>query len=87
LLLLSSWHDVVFGIVTAIVGILFITAGMIGYFTEDINSWVERVLCILGGILLIVYPHWLGAVIGFIAGLLVLMSPMVKRRVSLKILF
>jgi TRAP transporter 4TM/12TM fusion protein len=87
LLLLSSWHDVVFGIVTAIVGILYITAGMIGYFTEDINSWVERVLCILGGILLIVYPHWLGAVIGFIAGLLVLMSPVVKRRVSLKILF
>jgi TRAP transporter 4TM/12TM fusion protein len=87
LLLLSSWPDVLFGSVTAILGVLCITAGITGYFIRDINTLIERALCILGGILLIVYPHWLGAGVGFLASFPILISPVVKRRISLKKLF
>jgi TRAP transporter 4TM/12TM fusion protein len=87
LLLLSSWPDVLFGSVTAILGVLCITAGITGYFIRNINTLIERALCILGGILLFVYPHWLGAVVGFSVSMPILISPIIKRRFSLKKIF
>jgi TRAP transporter 4TM/12TM fusion protein len=64
LLLMSSWSMVIYAAVCAVIGIIFITAGIIGYFHRPINSVLARALAVTGGASLLVCPNWLGTVVG-----------------------
>jgi len=54
--------DVILVVVTATLGMLSISLGMIGYFRRELN-WVFRLLCIAGGLLMI-YPGLVTDLIG-----------------------
>lgn len=54
--------DVVSVVITATLGMLSISIGMIGYFIKDMN-WVFRIACIAGGLMMI-YPGTVTDIIG-----------------------
>lgn len=64
LLLQGTWQDLVVALVTLILGMVGVAAGMAGYFFGSANV-VERVLLIVGGIAL-VYPSLWISIVGLV---------------------
>lgn len=58
----SSFLEIIWVVFTAIVGMIAIGAGMIGYWYRKIN-WLERILILITGLLLI-YPETITDIIG-----------------------
>lgn len=74
LLLQGTWQDMVTALVTLILGMVGVAAGMAGYFFGAANA-VERVLLFAGGIALVYPSLWIS-----IAGLAVLVIIAVEQR-------
>lgn len=60
----STWLEILFSLLTAILGMIAISAGMIGYWYRNVR-WYERILAIATGLLLI-YPEGMSDTIGFV---------------------
>jgi TRAP transporter 4TM/12TM fusion protein len=69
LLLLSPWYLIVYDMICAVVGVILITSGTIGYLYRPMSSIFLRGMTVVGGALLLVYPHWMGAGVGLLLGL------------------
>ena len=67
--------------ITSLVGIFAVSASLEGYFLHHM-AWYERVLCVIGGLLLI-YPGIVTDVIGLaLAGVVVIVQIATKKKVS-----
>jgi len=62
LLLIGSWGEIAWVVVTSIVGIVFLSFGLEGYLRKMLN-WVQRVMFLAGGALLLV-PELMTDVVG-----------------------
>jgi TRAP transporter 4TM/12TM fusion protein len=65
LLIDTTWYYAVWMFATAVLGMIAIGAGVVGYWYQKI-SWIERIVAIVAGLLLIYpegYSDWLGLVI------------------------
>ncbi|QAV27702.1 C4-dicarboxylate ABC transporter [Neobacillus thermocopriae] len=62
LLLIGSMSDIAISVLTAIVGVICLSAGFEGWFGKVLNKW-ERIIVGISGLLLI-YPHYIASVIG-----------------------
>ncbi|GIO24407.1 TRAP transporter permease [Oceanobacillus sp. J11TS1] len=60
----STIFEIIFALFTAVLGMIAIGAGMIGYWYRNIK-WFERILAIVTGLLLI-YPEGYSDIIGFV---------------------
>ncbi|WP_350269672.1 TRAP transporter permease [Brevibacterium sp. CBA3109] len=74
LLLQGSWQDTVIALITLIVGMVGVAAGMAGYYFGSANV-VERVLLVAGGIALVYPSLWISA-----AGLIVLIIIAIEQK-------
>lgn len=75
----TTWTYLIWMIFSALAGMTAIGAGIIGYWFRRL-FWYERVLGIVGGLLLI-YPEGVSDIIGLcMLGLLIVLQFMVKRR-------
>lgn len=64
LLIDTTLPEVIWVVFTAVTGMIAIGAGIIGYWMRPMN-WIERVLAIISGLLLI-YPEGISDVVGLI---------------------
>ena len=79
----TTWPELIWVVFTAISGMLAIGAGIIGYWLRKL-SWWERVLGIVGGIMLI-YPEGMTDIIGLgLFILLVALQIIIKDKDSVK---
>ena len=65
LLIDTTWYYAVWMFATAVLGMIAIGAGVVGYWYQKI-SWIERIVAIVAGLLLIYpegYSDWLGLAI------------------------
>ena len=74
ILLQGSWQDTVLALVTVIVGMCGVAAGMAGYFFGSANA-IERLLLVVGGIALVYPSLWIS-----VAGLIVLVIVAVEQK-------
>lgn len=79
LLLIGTFSEILLATLPAIIGILFLSAGIIGYFREEIG-WLGRALLIIGAILLI-HPGIITDLIGIGLGGIVLMPQLRMRSI------
>ncbi|MBS8263138.1 TRAP transporter permease [Mesobacillus boroniphilus] len=83
LMINTTWTELIWVVFTAISGMLAIGAGIIGYWLRKLYWW-ERVLGIVGGIMLI-YPEGMTDIIGLgLFVLLVALQLMIKDKESVK---
>jgi len=76
------WYNVVLIVITAVIGMFGVAAGLSGYFFKTMNI-IERVLVIAGGLCMII-PGTLTDVIGLAAILLVVVIQLVFRKKEAK---
>lgn len=63
LLIDTTWYEAVFVTITALVGMIGVGAGMIGYWIRPLN-WIERIIAIAAGLMLII-PGLITDIVGF----------------------
>ncbi len=74
----TTWYYLVWVIMTAVAGMMAIGAGVIGYWIRKLNGF-ERVLSLIGGILLI-YPEGLSDIIGMVIFVVVIVLQFIFKR-------
>ncbi|MED3551598.1 TRAP transporter permease [Cytobacillus praedii] len=74
----TTWYYLIWVVFTAIAGMMAIGAGVIGYWMRKLN-WIERILGIVGGLLLI-YPEGLSDIIGLIIFVILIVLQYVFKR-------
>jgi TRAP-type uncharacterized transport system fused permease subunit len=78
LLIDTTWTYVIWMSVTAFIGMIAVGAGTIGYWMRKL-FWFERIVAIVGGILLI-YPEGISDIIGVVVfAVLLALQYMIKR--------
>ena len=77
LLLRGTPSDVALSTVTAIIGVIFLSSGLEGFFFKNVNN-IFRILLIAGGLLLFI-PGILTDVIGFVLGIVPLVDQILFR--------
>lgn len=79
----TTWYYLIWVVFTAIAGMMAIGAGVIGYWMRKLY-WFERILGIVGGLLLI-YPEGLSDIIGLVIfALLIVLQYVFKRNETIK---
>lgn len=82
LLIDSTWYQTLWVIFTAFTGMIAVGAGVVGYWVRKTN-WIERILCIIAGILLII-PEGYTDITGLVLFIILLASQyMIKQDRSL----
>ncbi|WP_180953974.1 TRAP transporter permease [Bacillus sp. M6-12] len=70
LLLIGSTGTIILSIVTAVIGVVSLAAGLEGWFGKTLQTW-EKIIVVAGAILLI-YPNYISSLIGLILAGIVL---------------
>jgi len=76
------WYDIALIVITSIIGMYAVAAGLSGYFFKEMN-FVERLLGIGGGLCMII-PGTLTDIIGLVAIVLVVVMQLVFRKKAVK---
>ncbi len=74
----TTWYYLIWVVFTALTGMMAIGAGVIGYWLRKLN-WMERILGIIGGLLLI-YPEGISDIIGLVIFVLLIVLQYVFKR-------
>jgi TRAP transporter 4TM/12TM fusion protein len=74
----TTWYYLIWVVFTALAGMMAIGAGVIGYWLRKLN-WIERVLGVIGGLLLI-YPEGISDVVGLVIFVLLIVLQYVFKR-------
>ncbi|TCJ04374.1 TRAP transporter permease [Cytobacillus praedii] len=74
----TTWYYLIWVVFTALAGMMAIGAGVIGYWLRKLN-WIERVLGVIGGLLLI-YPEGVSDIVGLVIFVLLIVLQYVFKR-------
>ncbi|KOP81777.1 C4-dicarboxylate ABC transporter [Bacillus sp. FJAT-21945] len=74
----TTWYYLIWVVFTALAGMMAIGAGVIGYWLRKLN-WVERILGVIGGLLLI-YPEGISDIVGLVIFVLLIVLQYVFKR-------
>lgn len=74
----TTWYYLIWVVFTALAGMMAIGAGVIGHWLRKLN-WMERVLGIIGGLLLI-YPEGISDIVGLVIFVLLIVLQYVFKR-------
>jgi TRAP transporter 4TM/12TM fusion protein len=64
LLLIGSWGNIILAVVTAVIGIIALAAGLEGWFGKLMAKWEQIILSVFG--LLLIYPGLVTSIVGFV---------------------
>ncbi len=78
LIMQASWPEVLFSVATAVIGIIFLSASLTGYFITHCNL-LERLLLSAGALVLIM-PGWMSDLAGLAVALIALRSQWARRK-------
>ncbi|MFE8697845.1 TRAP transporter permease [Cytobacillus sp. FJAT-53684] len=74
----TTWYYLIWVVFTALAGMMAIGAGVIGYWMRKLN-WIERILGIIGGLMLI-YPEGVSDIVGLVIFVLLIVLQYIYKR-------